>query len=64
MIMELLWMIVGVVVHVNIGFPFFVAICVVIFSTWQSFYLATERARMAKAMIFDVSYVGGRYNSF
>lgn len=54
-IMALLWMIVGVVVHVNIGFPFFVTIFVIAFSTWHSFNLATERARMAKAMIFDVS---------
>jgi len=52
--MAMLWMIVGVVVHVNIGFPFFVAAFVIAFSIWHSFYLATERARMAKAMIFDI----------
>jgi len=54
MVMEILWIVVGVVIHVNIGFPYFVTVVVVAFSTWQSFYLATERARMAKAMFFDI----------
>jgi len=53
-VMAAIWMIVGVVVHVNVGFTFFVALCVVVFSTWQSFYISTERARMAKALIFNI----------
>jgi len=53
-IMELMWMIVGVVIHVNLGFPIFVAVGVITFCTWYSFNLATERARMAKTMIFDI----------
>jgi len=53
-IMEVMWMIVGVVIHVNSGFPIFVAVGVITFCIWYSFNLATERARMAKTMIFDI----------